>query len=696
MKAAYMLSTVVAVFALTGLGIFVFERQRRTTNRLLGGFLLSVSGYLLSDFVNYWIRTLPTSPISELNIYGARMWMQLANVLSIFFASIFPALLLHFCMEFPRPKWLARTRYVPLVYVPGLALMPFLYASGLSPFPHRPAYHPAPILVIWQTWLLLYLAIALVALATSYRAASSGIERQQLLLMLVGLGVPLIALPVGWQVRNWVSSGWASATWILTAVILTYSIARYRLFDTRVVIRRALAYSLITALVTVAYVFVVLAANLLTAGMPPTTVRILNAVLIVAIAVLLVPTKERIQSAVDRIFLKGETGRQQWLTTLGQELRTALVPQTVADLTVQRLTEALDATHAYLALQDGEEFKVSAHCGEASAEGLSQRFHQSEDLMRWFVRYQEPATVEQMTADTRFGTTYVRSWTRLDAMKAALCAPLLSGDGALLGVVFLGARHSGKAYDREDILFSHVVCNQAAIALENAQLHQRASEEERLATLGRMASTIMHDLRSPISGMMKCVEALGEEDLPPDVRERLARAALEMMGRLYRLPQQVLDYARGNLFLDLQPVSVQDFIDGLLPVMEADLQGHGVHVATDIQYQGALRIDRDRMAQVAYNLVTNARDAMPNGGTLTIRVEASDGGVRMSFADTGVGIPADRLEKIFEPFVSYKGEQGAGLGLAICRKVVKEHGGSLEVTSEVGVGSTFVVSLPVE
>jgi signal transduction histidine kinase len=279
-------------------------------------------------------------------------------------------------------------------------------------------------------------------------------------------------------------------------------------------------------------------------------------------------------------------------------------------------------------------------------------------------------------------------------MQATLCLPLLSGEEVLLGCVFLGKRASGKPYSGDDIRFAQSICNQAAIALENARLHQRASESERLAALGRMASTIVHDLRGPIGGMMRSVEALGREALPLDVRDRLSRGALETMERLYRMAQQVLDYARGDWTLNCRSVDAREFIERLLPVLEIELEENGIHLVLDITYGGEIWMDPDRMAQVVYNLVGNARDAMSDGGTLTLGVHEDNGEVQMVFADEGVGIPSERLARIFEPFVSYKGDRGAGLGLAICRKIVEDHSGDIRVSSQVGVGSIFVVTLP--
>ena len=112
-----------------------------------------------------------------------------------------------------------------------------------------------------------------------------------------------------------------------------------------------------------------------------------------------------------------------------------------------------------------------------------------------------------------------------------------------------------------------------------------------------------------------------------------------------------------------------------------------------------IQADRQQMRQVFLNLLTNASDAMPEGGTLTVRTNLATlaGGKRVviEFADTGVGIPAEHVSKVMEPFFSTKEEgKGTGLGLAICRRAVQEHGGTVHIASEVGKGTTILIALP--
>ncbi|MGB9593030.1 MAG: ATP-binding protein [Anaerolineae bacterium] len=696
MSLFYSLSAVLALGALAGLGVLVVERQRsRWANRLLGGFLLTVAGYLVSSLAFRWLASGPaTWPFTGLAVRDIGAWAQAAHALSILFASVFPSLILHFALEFPRPRLYTQGGRVYLLYLPGLLLFLLGMVGGLMAYPAAPDGFAALWYGVWRLWVIAYFGLSLTVLLRSYRRASGRVERQQLALVLMGLGAPFLSLPLGWASAAWERSGWSHVAWMFTAVLLAYGIARYQLLDVRVVIRRALVYSLLTVLVMAGYVGAALALSLLTAGLPDALERGLNAMLIVLIAMLVAPTKDRLQATVDRVFFPGEAGREDLLHRLSRDLHAELSEEGVALRTLHCLIETLNAGVAYLLVEQDGIFAPVHHAGRVPPRALEQRFAAEDDLIRCLARHQQAVTVDQMHIDPRFGAAYVRSWARLDAMDAALCVPLSDSEGALVGVVLVGRKRTRGSYGPDDIRFAQGVCNQAAVALENARLHRRASEAERLAALGRMASAILHDLRTPIGGMMRCVEALGQDELPADARNRLAMSTLEMMTRLYHMAQQILDYSRGGWTLEMKKVPLGEFVRGLLPVIQADVQEHGIEVRLDLAYEGEVIMDPTRMSQVIYNLVSNARDAMPDGGVLTLGSRASDGEVFLTVADTGVGIPPERLQRIFEPFVSYKSDRGAGLGLAISSKIVADHGGCIRVQSEVGVGSTFTVVLP--
>ncbi|MDZ7271445.1 MAG: ATP-binding protein, partial [candidate division KSB1 bacterium] len=163
---------------------------------------------------------------------------------------------------------------------------------------------------------------------------------------------------------------------------------------------------------------------------------------------------------------------------------------------------------------------------------------------------------------------------------------------------------------------------------------------------------------------------------------------------LAQMSQEYLEFARIPK-LKLQLTDVNQLFQELLRRSAVELAAKGIQVCT--QYREGLpqvRVDRAQMYRALQNLLRNAIEAMPNGGTLTLATEHDGQYVQLRVADTGVGIEERELPKIFEPFHSTK-EFGTGLGLTITRHVVEEHGGSVQCTSTVGVGSEFVIFLPI-
>jgi two-component system NtrC family sensor kinase len=170
-----------------------------------------------------------------------------------------------------------------------------------------------------------------------------------------------------------------------------------------------------------------------------------------------------------------------------------------------------------------------------------------------------------------------------------------------------------------------------------------------------------------------------------------------MAGRLVTTTQELLDYSKGGrMALNPVPCALSSFLDEVLEVLRVDFSDRGIAVETEWSYTGDVSMDPARMAQVVYNVAANARDAMSQGGRLRVATRQVGEKVELRFSDTGPGVPPDLRERIFEPFVSYGKRQGAGLGLAIARRIVREHGGEIGLDTLDDEGATFVVRLPLK
>ena len=266
--------------------------------------------------------------------------------------------------------------------------------------------------------------------------------------------------------------------------------------------------------------------------------------------------------------------------------------------------------------------------------------------------------------------------------------------GKTVGVLGVIARQR-RAFDSEELDLLTAIGNQIGVAIENERLRQMALEAERLAAVGRVATSVAHDLRSPLGGILRSAEFLGRPELSSDTRAKLSQAVISLARRLIHTTQGILDYVRREkLPLRRLPCRLSEFLDEVLPVLNVDFGDQGIEVVRQCNYQGEVVMDADRIAHVVYNIAANARDAMPDGGTFTVATRQNGDQVELRFSDTGPGVPEELRDRIFEPFFSHGKREGAGLGLSIARRIVEEHAGRLWIEGGKEEGATFVLSLP--
>ena len=270
----------------------------------------------------------------------------------------------------------------------------------------------------------------------------------------------------------------------------------------------------------------------------------------------------------------------------------------------------------------------------------------------------------------------------------------LFAEGQLVGALNLATRRT-KPFTAEEQSLLLAIAHQLGTAIANTRLRQEALKAERLAAVGQVATGVAHDLRSPLGGILRSAEFLARPEISLETRQKLSRAIVSLARRLIGTSQGILDYVQEKkLPLKLEPCNLSSLLDDALTVLQMDFSDRGIEVVRDFRYKKDIVIDADRIAQVVYNLATNARDAMPLGGTFSVSTRKIRKYVEMRFVDTGPGVPGELSNRIFEPFFSYGKSQGAGLGLAIARRIVEEHGGKIVLDSKIGRGATFVVQLP--
>ena len=233
---------------------------------------------------------------------------------------------------------------------------------------------------------------------------------------------------------------------------------------------------------------------------------------------------------------------------------------------------------------------------------------------------------------------------------------------------------------------------------EMRRLEQQAQQAEHLALLGRLAAGVSHEIRNPLSAVGLHVELLEEElqvlvgDEQPELKESLSEIKTQL-ARLEDVVQNYLALARMSN-IQRQPAALDAFVNDFCDEISDDLTRHGIALVREgLEHLGQVLLHSNTFRRVLLNLVQNAIEAMPEGGTLTLRGQLAEAEVALHIQDTGVGIAAEQLSSIFEPLHTTK-PNGTGLGLYIVQEILTAHQARLDVASEMGQGSTFTIRLP--
>jgi signal transduction histidine kinase len=227
---------------------------------------------------------------------------------------------------------------------------------------------------------------------------------------------------------------------------------------------------------------------------------------------------------------------------------------------------------------------------------------------------------------------------------------------------------------------------------------QQLWQAARLAGVGELAASIAHELNNPLGTVHLRLESVLAKTGDGDPRRRPLEVVMQEVERMARLVANLLQFSRPGRE-EVSTVDVCEEIAKTIELTEHHFRKRQIAVRQECAPGvPAIFADRQQLRQVFLNLFTNAADAMSDGGTLTLRVrnDAGAAAVVVEVADTGVGIPAEHLARVLEPFFTTKEEgKGTGLGLAICKRIVQQHNGTLEVESAAGEGTTIRVTLPV-
>lgn len=217
--------------------------------------------------------------------------------------------------------------------------------------------------------------------------------------------------------------------------------------------------------------------------------------------------------------------------------------------------------------------------------------------------------------------------------------------------------------------------------------------QERISTIGRLSTSIVHDLRNPLAAIYGGAEMLVDSDLPPEQIRRLAQNIYRSSRHVQELLSELSDVTRGRTQAP-EPCRLDEVVGAAREMLAAQARNSGVEIHNEIRPDVELQLERSRMERVFENLFSNAIEAMPGGGAIRVSSHSGDRDVTIAIEDTGPGVDESITTRLFEPFVTAGKKNGIGLGLALSRKTVVDHGGDMWAEPSKGTGARFLVRLP--
>jgi signal transduction histidine kinase/HAMP domain-containing protein len=276
----------------------------------------------------------------------------------------------------------------------------------------------------------------------------------------------------------------------------------------------------------------------------------------------------------------------------------------------------------------------------------------------------------------------------------------------MLGVLRVSNKEGN--FVEEDAKILIILANHMAVAMENAELYRNLQEKmaelretqeqlvqsAKLAAIGELASNVAHEINNPLTSIIGFTELAREDDDREMIRNSLDIVEKEAL-RAREIVKQLLGFARKKP-LQLTEVMINDVLRDVVVLSSSQARMSKVKISEEYENVPITIGDIDQLKQVFLNIITNAVHAMPHGGFLTIKTSMVGEYIFASIADTGQGIPQEVRHRIFEPFFSTKKDSGTGLGLSISYRIIQDHGGRIDVESEEGKGTTFIVRLPIK
>ena len=505
---------------------------------------------------------------------------------------------------------------------------------------------------------------------------------------------------------------------VIYCIISTYAIFRYRLMDIHLVIRKGMVYSLSAGILASFFVVFGLMTTKYLSDETGATPFVITAIAALIIAILFNPLKNRIQEIIDKNFYKRTYDYYNIIQKVSQELVSTFDMNRIFNLVGDIVFSTLGLSNIYLlSVNSRTDYKVVYYKthkgvkkknktknentmkkgdGDNKQEPILNMHSEFIDLLRKsddiIIKDELPGIVEvfgEKTIDDIQNT--------MKSFDGEVLVPVFV-DNKLAVLMILGEKLSGNIFTRQDINLLVTVSNQTAVALKNARLYAEKLGADRFASMGLMSATFAHEIRNPLTSIKTFAQLMPEKFGDEEFREVFSKIVIDDIERIDRLLKDLLNFSDEKSLAFREKFDIVSFLDGIVNNLKTKLNLENRKIYVEKIYKRdkiILSGDSKKLRQAFINIITNACQSMSENGILKITINPNGKNVDIITRDTGSGMAREDVEKIFDPFYTTK-PLGMGLGLAISKKIIEDHEGTITVESAVARGSTFTVSLPVK
>ena len=633
--------------------------------------------------------------VTSADIFGPSWFRPLCLILQ----AVGPVTLVHLALTFPveRAALRRRSRFLAALYGVGLVIGIVDNLAFYRAFPVVLAIDRFNSVALVCGGMLL---IAL--LAESWVRPPSAAARQRTKIAALG-GVAGFVIPVAgffvfYLLGITFPLNFVTVSILLFPLAIGYAIVRHDLFEIDAIIRRTVAWAILTAAIAGLYLSGIGIIDVLFTGRAS---RVAQLLFLLGIVAVFNPARDRVQRAVDALFARDRYDYRGTVRQASESLARLLDVDVIVAQILHTITATMRVDLGAIWLRDDS--GSYALCGQAGIAGdvrLPARLNGDAAIVRRIERApQRLLTEEDADADPALAATF-------EDLGAILIVPIAFEDRPR-GFIALGGKHSGQFYSGEDRGMLQTLASQGAVAVENAQSYRRLEhindalrsaqaqliQAERFAAIGEVSAAVAHGIRNPLAGIKAAARVAGLQVGTDHPAVETIGDIVSESNKLERRIKALLDFAKP---FEPQPgaYAVAELVGEAAGALRAQLREHAIELVTSVDSVVAM-VDRAQLIEVLLVLMSNAIEAMPNGGRLQIAAGLAEGGtrIRIEVSDTGTGMSAAQQARLFHLFATTK-PTGTGLGLAVAKKIVERHGGTISAHSAVGEGTCFTLTVP--